>query len=67
LSGGDWILTLEHSVSRHRGVGEKEKKRKREEEKKRKKKKKEEQQGCHLWGPIWDEICQIFFIYYFFS
>jgi hypothetical protein len=37
LSGGDWILTPEHYVSRHRGGGEEEKKRKREEEKKRKK------------------------------
>jgi hypothetical protein len=53
LSGGDWILTPEHSESCHCGGGEKEKKKKREEEKKKKeKKKKEERQGCRLWGSI---------------
>jgi hypothetical protein len=38
LSGGDWILTPEHSILRHCEGGEEEKKRKREEEKKKKKK-----------------------------
>jgi hypothetical protein len=57
LSGGDWILTPRHSISRHRGGGEEENKRK---------KKKEEQQGCRLWDYIWDEICRFFIFFLFF-
>jgi hypothetical protein len=46
LSGGNWILTPEHFVSRHCGGGEEEKKRKREEEKKRKKRENKKVVAC---------------------
>jgi hypothetical protein len=55
LSGGDWILTLEHSVLCHRLGGE--------EEKKRKKRKSNRVVAC---GALFGMRFVIFFIYYFF-
>ena len=57
MSGGDWILTPKHSVSRYHEGGEEEKKRKRE---KKIREKKEEQHGCLLWSSIWDGICRFY-------
>jgi hypothetical protein len=41
-------------------------KKRREKEKNKRREKREEQQGCYLWGSIWDRICRIFFFYHFF-
>jgi hypothetical protein len=41
-------------------------KKRREKEKNKRREKREEQQGCYLWGSIWDRICRFFFFYHFF-